>query len=92
MADERMITLLRQRSVRCTLRKSPPDISQWFYDTLKLYSILWVRPDKGTQPIKGVLDDAYSLLRFVALPNNVERKRDLIETRWPPLRERFNTI
>jgi len=92
MSDERIIVLLRQRSVRCTLRKSPHDISKWFYDTLKLYSDLWVRPDKDMEPIKGVINEMFTLLKFVVLPNSIPRKRNFIATRWPAVKERFDAL
>lgn len=92
MADERMLILLKQKSVGCTLRKQPADITKWFYDTLSIYSQLWVRPDREEVPLKGYLNELYGYLKFVALPNSVDRKKDLIDTKWPQLRDKITGL
>jgi hypothetical protein len=92
MADERMITLLKQKSVGCTLRKQPEDLTAWFYVALKIYGELWIRPDKDTFPVKAYIEDLFTYLKFVALPNNSGRKRDLILTKWPTLRDKIAAL
>ena len=92
MADERMLILLKQKSVGCTLRKQPPELTRWFYDTLSLYSLLWIRPDKDTVPLKGYLNELFGFLKFVALPNGIDRKQDLIENKWPVLKAKIDAL
>lgn len=92
MSDERMRVLLAQKSVGCTLRKQPPDITKWFYDALIVYGHLWVRPDRELSPVKVYIEELFSLLKFVALPNNVTRKQSLIATKWPVLKEKIDLL
>lgn len=87
MSDERMRVLLSQRSVGCTLRKQPAEITKWFYDALIIYGNLWIRPDRDQVPVKGYLNELFGYLKFIALPNNITRKQDIIATKWPPLRD-----
>lgn len=92
MADERIMVLLRQRSVKCTLRKQPQELTRWWYEALNQYSLLWVRPDKDVQPVRSILTEIFTLLKLVALPNNPERKKAQIDSKWPLLLERINAI
>lgn len=92
MSDERMVTLLKQRSVSCTLRKQPQDLTKWFYDALVIYGHLWVRPDKESNPVKSYIEELFGYLKFVALPNNVSRKQSIILTKWPTLRDKINQL
>lgn len=91
-ADDRLVVLLKQRSVRCTLRKQPQDLTQWWYAALSIYSTLWVRPDKNDVPVKGLLNEIFTLLKMVALPNNAERKRAQIDEKWPSIKERIDAL
>lgn len=92
MADERMLILLKQRSVGCTLRKQPQALTAWFYEALSIYSVLWVRPDSSLVPVKGYLNELFGYLKFVALPNNVERKQDIIDNKWPLLKTQIDAL
>lgn len=92
MADERMLILLRQRSVGCTLRKQPPELTKWFYDALSVYSVLWVRPDRDQVPVKGYLNELFGYLKFVALPNGIDRKQDIVSGKWPQLKAKIDAL
>ena len=90
--DERLVVLLKQRSVRCNINKSHPLLRGWFIENVKLYNILWARPDNGVQPLKSILDYFFTLLKFIALKNNKGRKLDLLERKWPALKERIDAL
>lgn len=92
MADERMILLLKQRSVGCTLRKQPAHLTKWFNEALIIYGSLWMRADKDDVPVKGYLNELYGYLKFIALPNNITRKEDLVNSKWPSLRDRIAAL
>lgn len=92
MSDERMLVLLKQRSVSCTLRKQPAELTKWFYEALKIYSELWVRSDRADNPVKSYLNELYGYLRFVALPNNIERKQEIIDSKWPGLKDKISSL
>lgn len=91
-SDDKIIVLLKQRSVRCTLRKQPKELTDWFYQALKIYSFLWVRSDKDKPPVKGYINELFTLLKFVALPNNNDRKRAKIDEKWPSLKEKIDAL
>lgn len=90
--DDRIAVLIRQRSVKCTLRKQPAALTAWWYEAMAIYSALWTRPDKNDQPLRSILTEIFTLLKFVALPNNPERKKAQIDTKWPGLKERINVL
>lgn len=92
MSDDRILILLKQKSVGCTLRKQPKDLTEWFYATLKIYSMLWVRTDRDLVPVKGYLNELYGMLKFVALPNTADRKRAIILDKWPLLRAKIESL
>jgi hypothetical protein len=92
MVDERLLVILKQRSTGCTLRKQPQELTRWFYEALDIYGKLWVRPDKDQHPVKSYINQLFTLLKFVALPNTPSRKKGKIEQKWPELRDKISSL
>lgn len=91
MLDERMLRLLQMKEVSCTLRKQPQHLTKWFNERLGLYQALF--PLVSTKPaVQGVLDELYTLLKFVSKPNDPWRKDAIIKEYWPPLMAKIATI
>ena len=88
-ADARIQALLVLPGVPCTLRRQPRHLTVWFYEALRQYSLLWVRKDREDEAIAGLLQEIFTLLKFVALPNNIDRKEAALETKWPSLEARI---
>ena len=91
--DERLRVLLLQRSVRCNIRKSPYPIPIWFKKAFDVYNGLYMRPDKESNAVvRGILNDLFVLIKYVALPNKTNLRLKLIEKRWVPLQVRIAAI
>lgn len=91
--DERLRILLLQRSVRCTIRKSPYPIPVLFKEMFDVYNGLYMRPDKELNVVlKSIINDLFVVIKYVALPNNTTLRLKLIEKRWPKLQERIASL
>ena len=90
--DDRVKVLLMQRSVQCTIRKSPKYLQVWFRLALEIYNQLWERLDKGVPPVKGILNELFTMIKYVALPNNLERRIKLVDEKWLPLKEKIDGL
>jgi len=91
--DERLRVLLLQRSVRCNIRKSPYPIPFWFKEAFDMYNGLYMRPDKDSNlVVKGILNDLFTLIKYVALPNQTNLRLKMIEKRWASLQARVAAL
>lgn len=92
MLDARITNLLSQKDVQCALRKQPAHITQWFYARLAIYNALFDRPDASSDVIRVILDELYTVLKFLAKPNCIWRKEGVMATNWPSIQEKLNQL
>lgn len=90
--DDRITRLIAKRETHCVLKKQDRRLTSWWRDRLNEYNKLMNRPDCSSPAVLSVGDRLYSMLQFVALPNNEARKITLIKRDWPALSEQVRAL
>lgn len=83
--DDRLTRLIAVREVHCTLRKQDQKLTWWWRERLRDYNVISARPDRDKHA--AVLDRLFTMLKFVASPNNETRKWELIHRDWTALEQ-----
>lgn len=90
--DDRLIRLIADRSVHCTLRKQDQRITRWWRERWDEYNRIAAREDASESQTRTVLDRLFGILKFVALPNGDIRKQELIARDWPALEAEIKAL
>ena len=90
--DDRMMRLIADRNVHCTLRKQNQNLTWWWRGRLDEYTKLLARSDHGDPAVVDVVNRLFTMLKFVASPNNESRKQELIAQDWPSLEKAIRSL
>ena len=90
--DQRILGLLLVKENQCCVRKLPVTLRIWLNEMIDYSRDLYNRPDREDQPNRNLRNQLFTLIKFVTIPNNNERKTDLMKTDWEPLKSQIVTF